>query len=114
MHKSAETVEPRLKIFLRIRNDDNVSAEGTPSGRHQSQAQRKELRVPKFLKEKVVKWRRGVLLASRVEQRHMSLGSARHEYSWHSFTTSAETLVEASSRTISDVSFEQDKREHGR
>ena len=111
MHKSAE---PRFKIFLRIRDDDNVLGGGNPSESKQSQAQRKEHRVPKLLKDNVVKWRRGVLLASRVEQRHMSLGSARHENSWHSFSSSAETLVEASSKIISDVSFGPEKREHGR
>ncbi len=110
MHKSAE---PILEIFLRIRDDDNVSGGGRPSEPKQSQAQRKELRVSKLLKDNVIKWRRGVLLASRVEQRHMSLGSARHENSWHSFSSLAETLVEASSKTVSDVSFEPDKREHG-
>lgn len=111
MHKTAE---PRLKIFLRIRDDDNVPGGWRPSESTQSQAQRKELRVPKLLKDNVMKWRRDVLLASRVEQRHMSLGSAKHDNSWHSFSSSAETLVEASSKTVSDVSFEPDKREHRR
>lgn len=67
--------------------------------------------MPKCLKDNVMKWRRGVLLASRVEQRHMSLGFARHENLWRSFSSSAETLVEASSRTVSDASFEHNKRE---
>ncbi len=111
MHKYAE---PRLRIVLKIRDDDNVSGEGEPSEPKQSQARRKELRVPKPLKHNVLKWRRGVLLALRVEQRHRSLGSARPENSWHSFSSSAETLVEASSRNVSDVSFEPDKREDGR
>ncbi len=111
MHKSAE---PYLKIFLSIRDDDNVSEWERPSEPKQSRAQRKELRVPKLLKDNVVKWRRGVLLASRAEQRHMSRRSARHENSWHSFSSSAETLVEASSKCVSAVSFEADKREHER